>query len=100
MVNKIEATEYLLPGIQRKFVWGQDQIEKLFDSLICEYPINAYPFWSLLDSTTASKYPFYDFIRNYDDYSKKENERASVDGKEFMAHGWINKDYTAHILAK
>jgi len=29
----IQSTKYVLPAIQREFVWETEQIEKLFDSL-------------------------------------------------------------------
>ena len=33
---------YWLPNIQRPFVWKEDQIERLFDSILREYPIGHY----------------------------------------------------------
>ena len=33
-LDKIQESKYLLPAIQREFVWKSEQIEKLFDSLI------------------------------------------------------------------
>lgn len=41
----IERREYLLPAIQRKFVWSSEQIERLFDSIMRGYPINTFMFW-------------------------------------------------------
>jgi uncharacterized protein with ParB-like and HNH nuclease domain len=32
-IDNIEANRYLLPAIQREFVWPSDKIEWLFDSL-------------------------------------------------------------------
>lgn len=34
-----------LPNIQRPFVWSEDQIEKLFDSIMREYPISTLLVW-------------------------------------------------------
>ena len=31
IVNDISANKYVLPSIQREFVWGTPQIERLFD---------------------------------------------------------------------
>ncbi len=39
-INNIAARTYLLPAIQRKFVWSNEQIEVLFDSIMRGYPIN------------------------------------------------------------
>lgn len=33
----ISANKYVLPSIQREFVWSTSQIEKLFDSVMQDY---------------------------------------------------------------
>lgn len=33
VINEIHAKKYLLPSIQREFVWDTDQITRLFDTL-------------------------------------------------------------------
>ena len=33
-LTNIASSKYLLPAIQRKFVWKSEQIEKLFDSIM------------------------------------------------------------------
>ena len=43
------VTEYLnrttfLPAIQREYVWGTYAIEKLFDSIMGDYPISTFLF--------------------------------------------------------
>ena len=42
---------FFLPAIQRPFVWKQDQVLGLFDSLLKGYPISAFMFWALDDLT-------------------------------------------------
>lgn len=44
VIQEIDSKKYLLPSIQREFVWGTDQIEMLFDSLMRDYPINSFLF--------------------------------------------------------
>ena len=34
VIKDIDSKKYLLPSIQREFVWSTGQIEKLFDSLM------------------------------------------------------------------
>lgn len=34
-----------LPNIQRLFVWSEEQIERLFDSIMRQYPISTLLFW-------------------------------------------------------
>jgi uncharacterized protein with ParB-like and HNH nuclease domain len=45
VVNDIHSKKYLLPSIQREFVWSPEQIKMLFDSLMRKYPINSFLFW-------------------------------------------------------
>jgi hypothetical protein len=51
---------YWLPNIQRPFVWKEDQIERLFDSIMREYPIGTLLVWK-----TKSKIRRRKFIDNY-----------------------------------
>ncbi len=64
-VRLIERRAYVLPAIQREFVWDREQIEELFDSLLREYPIGAFLFWQV-DDPLKSGYEFYDFVADYD----------------------------------
>jgi len=43
--EQIHAKKYLLPAIQRDVVWKVDQITRLFDSLMRDYPIGSFLFW-------------------------------------------------------
>ncbi|MDE2879538.1 DUF262 domain-containing protein [Candidatus Palauibacter soopunensis] len=63
--DNIHNSRYLLPAIQREFVWRPHQIERLFDSLMRGYPIGSFLFWRV-DPETAKNYSFYQFITNYD----------------------------------
>ena len=40
VIDKIEKRKWILPGIQRSFVWDTNRICRLFDSLMQGYPIN------------------------------------------------------------
>ena len=64
-IDNIHNNRYLLPAIQREFVWQPPQIERLFDSLMRGYPIGSFLFWRV-DPETAKSYSFYEFITNYD----------------------------------
>ena len=39
LVQEIDNGDIVLPAIQRNFVWGEDQIEILLDSLFRGYPV-------------------------------------------------------------
>jgi hypothetical protein len=51
---------FWLPNIQRPFVWKEDQIERLFDSIMREYPISTLLVWRTRESIKHRK-----FIDNY-----------------------------------
>jgi hypothetical protein len=59
-LQRIEAGEYVIPVIQREFVWKTRQIERLFDSLMRDYPIGSFLFWEVTKET-LSKHPFFEF---------------------------------------
>lgn len=64
-MDNIHNNRYLLPAIQREFVWRPYQIERLFDSLMRGYPIGSFLFWRV-DRKTANDYKFYKFITDFD----------------------------------
>jgi uncharacterized protein with ParB-like and HNH nuclease domain len=43
-LGRIQQTNYVLPAIQREFVWKPEQIERLFDSLMQGYPFGTFLF--------------------------------------------------------
>ncbi len=43
--NDEEDGGFWLPNIQRPFVWSEDQICRLFDSILREYPISTLLVW-------------------------------------------------------
>lgn len=63
-LKRIQTKSYVLPAIQREFVWKPEQIEKLFDSLMQGYPFGTFLFWKV-DATTSGQFKFFDFVRNY-----------------------------------
>src|SRR6476620_6259956 len=60
----IQSSKFVLPAIQREFVWWPEQIEKLFDSLMQGYPFGTFLFWKV-QAETSGKFKFYDFVRDY-----------------------------------
>lgn len=72
-VQNIDTSHYLLPAIQRKFVWSTDQICVLFDSILRGYPINIFMSWSVSDSKIKAGQKFYSFLRNYCERFDEDN---------------------------
>ncbi len=65
IINKIETREWILPSIQRRFVWDTDRIINLFDSLMQGYPIGTLMVWKVDSRETINKIGFYDFLQDY-----------------------------------
>jgi hypothetical protein len=63
-LEKIQRKSYVLPAIQREFVWKPEQIERLFDSLMQGYPFGTFLFWTVKPETSGS-FKFYDFVLHY-----------------------------------
>lgn len=63
-IGLVQRHEYVLPAIQREFVWKPEQIQRLFDSLMQGYPFGTFLLWRVA-AESASKYSFYDFVRDY-----------------------------------
>lgn len=63
-LDRIQKKEYVLPAIQREFVWKPEQIERLFDSLMQGYPFGTFLFWKV-SPKMSGKFKFYDFVLNY-----------------------------------
>lgn len=73
VLEGIHEKRYLLPAIQREFVWDTDQIRKLVDSLLLAYPIGSFLLWSV-ESARARDYTFYNFLT---DYHQRDNPYAT-----------------------
>ena len=63
-LRRIERNEYVLPAIQREFVWSPDQICALFDSLLQGYPFGEFLFWQI-DAEHSAEYRYYGFVLDY-----------------------------------
>ena len=81
VVNNIHKKRYLLPAIQREFVWNTYQIERLFDSIMRNYPISSFLFWQV-DKERVNDFEFYEFLREFHERDKRHNSKADVGGEE------------------
>ena len=80
-IAAIEDGEFVLPSIQREFVWGEDQMEILFDSLMRDYPISTFLFWKV-KAENVKKFQFYRFLREYHERDSTHNEKTTLSGKK------------------
>ena len=63
-LEEIQQTKFVLPAIQREFVWQPEQIARLFDSLMQGYPFGTFLYWKV-DRQNSGLYTFYGFVRDY-----------------------------------
>ncbi|NIZ05474.1 DUF262 domain-containing protein [Pseudoalteromonas sp. HF66] len=98
-INSINR-EFLLPAIQRKFVWSSQQICLLFDSILRGYPINSFMMWEVTDSQIKNDYKFYEFISGFCQRFNEENPykptnaasadfKAVIDGQQRLTSLYI-----------
>src|SRR5687767_2015994 len=80
-ISAIQKKKYLLPAIQREFVWDTEQIEQLFDSLLREYPISTFLFWEITKNR-ISNFQLYEFIKDYHQTKNKHNQKAELSKDE------------------
>ncbi len=77
--DEAEGGGLWLPNIQRPFVWGEDQIARLFDSIMREYPISTLLVWKTKEAVKHRR-----FIDNYHrdikltDFYVPENNRSKM----------------------
>ncbi|MGL4318235.1 MAG: DUF262 domain-containing protein [Pseudomonas sp.] len=74
LLDKVASQEYILPAIQREFVWWPEQICRLFDSLMQGYPFGTFLFWRIAPEK-RQEYQFYDFVR---DYHERDNYHCAL----------------------
>ncbi len=79
-IDSVHKKDYLLPAIQREFVWDTYQIERLFDSLMRDYPISSFLFWEV-EKKNIKNYQFYEFVREYHERDNTHNPKANIDGE-------------------
>ena len=77
-IDKIHCKKYMLPAIQREFVWSVDQIETLFDSLMRDYPISSFLFWEV-ERNNVDK--FYEFVREFHERVSYHNPKDDLSGE-------------------
>ena len=77
----IRKQHYVLPSIQREFVWDTNQIETLFDSLMRDYPISTFLFWKV-DKNMIKDFQFYEFLRHYHEKDNRHNRKIELGNDE------------------
>lgn len=80
LIQQIQEKKLLLPHIQRPFVWDKEQMQRLFDSLMRDYPIQTMLFWKTTDAIRARR--FMEIISEEADLSDFYEEQKSHEGEQ------------------
>lgn len=87
LLEDIDAHRLLLPHIQRPFVWDKEQMERLFDSLMREYPIQTFLFWRTKEGIRARHFmPVIDFNADLSTFYDMARSAENVE-KVFVLDG-------------
>lgn len=76
-LDAIHAREFVLPAIQREFVWRPEQICQLFDSLLRQYPIGSFLFWKV-NAEHSQQFVFYEVMERYHEKTHRHNDRLTL----------------------
>jgi hypothetical protein len=80
-IQKIQKKRYVLPSIQREFVWQTWQIEQLFDSIMRDYPISTFLFWQI-EKGKIKDFQLYEFLKDFHEKNSKHNKKADLSSDE------------------
>lgn len=78
-LRNIQNGKYVMPAFQRQYVWSMEQIEKLWDSILLDYPIATFLFWHVDDSNVTSDTYFCNFLSEVTFDSRKQADSVNYE---------------------
>lgn len=78
MMN-IQNGKYVMPAFQRQFVWSMGQIEKLWDSILLDYPISNFLFWHVDENNISWDTYFCNFLTEVTFDSRKQADSINYE---------------------
>ncbi|CEE00684.1 hypothetical protein BT1A1_0836 [Caldibacillus thermoamylovorans] len=78
-LQNIKEGKYVMPAFQRQYVWGMEQIEKLWDSILLDYPIATFLFWHVDDSNVTWDTYFCSFLSEVTFDSRKQADSVNYE---------------------
>lgn len=78
-LNSIKEGKYVMPAFQRQYVWSMDQIEKLWDSILLDYPIATFLFWNVNEDNVSWDSYFCQFLSDVQFDSRKTADSVNYD---------------------
>lgn len=76
-LQNIKDGKYVMPAFQRQFVWSMEQIEKLWDSILLDYPIATFLFWHVDDTNVTWDTYFCSFLSEVTFDSRKQADSVN-----------------------
>ena len=78
-LKNIENGKYVMPAFQRQYVWSMEQIEKLWDSILLDYPIATFLFWHVDDDNVSWDTYFCNFLSKVTFDSRKQADSVNYE---------------------
>lgn len=78
-LQNIKDGKYVMPAFQRQYVWSMEQIEKLWDSILLDYPIATFLFWHVDDSNVTWDTYFCSFLSEVTFDSRKQADSVNYE---------------------
>lgn len=78
-LHNIKDGKYVMPAFQRQYVWSMEQIEKLWDSILLDYPIATFLFWHVDDDNVTWDTYFCNFLSEVTFDSRKQADSVNYE---------------------
>lgn len=78
-LQNIKNGKYVMPAFQRQYVWSMEQIEKLWDSILLDYPIATFLFWHVNDDNVLWDTYFCNFLSDVTFDSRKQADSVNYE---------------------
>lgn len=78
-LENIKTGKYVMPAFQRQYCWNMYQIEKLWDSILLDYPIATFLFWHIDDENTTYDTRVCNFLMDVTFNSRKQADSVNYD---------------------
>jgi uncharacterized protein with ParB-like and HNH nuclease domain len=92
ILNQIKTGDIVLPAIQRDFVWSEDKVIKLLDSVMRGYPIGIALLWETYEDVQyrcfTDNYEG-DTVHDFNDNGKKRKLKIVLDGQQRLQSLYI-----------
>lgn len=78
-MQHIKNGKYVMPAFQRQFVWSMEQVEKLWDSILLDYPIATFLFWHIDNNNISNDTRICNFLTDITFNSRKQADSVNYE---------------------